>query len=67
MRNRFFLSQIGRVAGVMVLVGVALLFVLAAPQIGSGAARRAPAAESAAIPPAISYQGRLLHPTSGAP
>ena len=67
MRNRFFLSQIGRVAGVMVLASVALLFVLAAPQIGSGAPSRAPAAESAAITPAISYQGRLLHPTSGAP
>ncbi len=51
----------------MVLAGVALLFVLAAPQIGSGAPSRAPAAESAAITPAISYQGRLLHPTSGAP
>lgn len=63
MRNRFFLPQIGRAAGVIVLVGAALLFVLAAPQIGSGA----PAAESAAITPVISYQGRLLNPTTGAP
>lgn len=63
MRNRFFLPQIGRVAGMLVLVGAALLFVLAAPQIGSGA----PAADSAAITPVISYQGRLLNPTTGAP
>jgi hypothetical protein len=67
MRNRFFLPQIGRMAGAIVLVGAALLFVLAAPQIGSGAPGRALAAETAAITPLISYQGRLLNPTSGAP
>ncbi|GIV72019.1 MULTISPECIES: autotransporter outer membrane beta-barrel domain-containing protein [Caldilinea] len=67
MRNRFFLQQVGRLAGAITIAVGALLFVLTAPQSSSGAPGRAPAVESAAITPLISYQGRLLNPTSGVP
>jgi len=67
MRNRFYLQQIGRLAGVVAIVVGALLLVLTAPQSSSGAPGRAPAVEGAAITPLISYQGRLLNPTTGAP
>jgi len=67
MQNRFFWHSIGRFVGGVAVIAAALAFVLAAPQISFGAPGRAPVSESAAVTPLISYQGRLLNPTTGAP
>jgi hypothetical protein len=56
--------QIGTLALILV---AGLLLALTAPRIGLGAPSARPGAEGVAITPVISYQGRLLNPTTGAP
>ncbi len=65
--NRSFLQLIARLGGAAVILLAALLFVVAAPQSGVGAPANRPIAGTAAITPLISYQGRLVNPTIGAP
>jgi hypothetical protein len=44
-----------------------ILLAVALPRIGIGADNLRPAAEGAAVSPVLTYQGRLLNPTTGAP
>ena len=67
MRKQEFFQYLSRMGGAVVVIAAALLFVLAAPQVGVGAPANRPPTEAAAITPLISYQARLLNPTTGAP
>jgi hypothetical protein len=55
-------------AGMFATVAVlTILLAVALPRIGIGANDLRPAAEGAAVSPVLTYQGRLLNPTTGAP